>query len=59
MKRDMDLARSILLMLEDAPFDGGPLKMTIASNHSQDVISYHIMLSISQAMNTRTGVLLI
>jgi hypothetical protein len=43
MKRDMDLARSILIALEDAPFDGGPLRLDI-SDCAPDVFSYHVML---------------
>ena len=43
MKRDMDLVREILLALEDAPFNGGPLKMK-NPNHPADEISYHVML---------------
>jgi hypothetical protein len=43
MKRDMDLARSILIALEDAPFDGGPLTLTMP-NCAPDEYSYHVML---------------
>ncbi len=43
MKRDMDLARAILIALEDSPFDGGPLMLTIP-NCAPDVFSYHVML---------------
>ena len=45
MKRDMDLIRSILIMLEDAPFDGGPLRIARKMpDHPPDEISYHVML---------------
>jgi hypothetical protein len=43
MKRDMDLVRLILIALEDAPFDGGPLSLTIP-DRNQDELSYHVML---------------
>lgn len=45
MKRDMDLARSILVALEatDSPFDGGPLQLDIP-DCAPDVLSYHVML---------------
>lgn len=43
MKRDMDLARSILIALEDAPFDGGPLRFEM-KGCAPDVFSYHVML---------------
>ena len=43
MKRDMDLARAILIALEDAPFDGGPLRLDI-QDCTPDVFSYHVML---------------
>jgi hypothetical protein len=40
----MDLIRSILIMLEDAPFDGGPLEIQPVPDHPRDEISYHVML---------------
>jgi hypothetical protein len=43
MKRDMDLARSILIALDDAPFDGNPVRITIPDCAS-DVFAYHVML---------------
>lgn len=43
MKRDMDLARKILLELEDKPFDLGWVELEIP-NSSDDVLSYHVML---------------
>ena len=39
----MDLARSILIALEDAPFDGGPLAFDM-KGCAPDVFSYHVML---------------
>ena len=43
MKRDMDLVRAILFALEDAPFDGDLISLTF-SEHSQNEVSYHVML---------------
>jgi len=43
MIRDMDLVRAILIALEDAPFDGGPLTLTLP-NCAPDEYSYHVML---------------
>jgi hypothetical protein len=43
MKRDMDLARAIMLKLEDEPFDGGPTKLT-NPDYPDNEISYHVML---------------
>ncbi len=43
MKREMDLVRSILFALEDAPFDGGPLDLEI-EGHSEVEVTYHVML---------------
>jgi|SRR5829696_3942040 len=39
----MDLIRSILIMLEDAPFNGRALKIR-HPDHPADEISYHVML---------------
>jgi hypothetical protein len=44
MKRDMDLVREILIAIEDAPFDGGPLRLMPPANYSPDQVAYHIML---------------
>jgi hypothetical protein len=45
VKRDMDLIRNILIMLEDAPFDGGPLRIARKmSDHPPNQVSYHVML---------------
>jgi hypothetical protein len=43
MKRDMDLARAILMEVEKLPFDGGGHKILI-SGHSANEISYHLLL---------------
>ncbi len=44
MKRDMDLVREVLIALEDAPFNGGPLKLTPPEQYSSEQVTYHIML---------------
>jgi uncharacterized protein DUF2513 len=44
MKRDMDLVREILIAIENALFDGGPLQLTPPENYSPDQVAYHIML---------------
>lgn len=44
MKRDMELVRSILLALEEAPFDGGPLGRLEHKDHTSEEVSYHLML---------------
>jgi hypothetical protein len=43
MKRDMDLIRSVLIILEDAPFNGAPLKIR-HPDYPADQLSYHVML---------------
>ena len=43
MKRDMDLVREILFALEDAPFNGDPIELTI-QDYPHDEVSYHVML---------------
>ena len=44
MKRDLDLAREILIAIEDATFNGGPLKLTAPEQYSSEQVTYHIML---------------
>jgi hypothetical protein len=44
MKRDMDIVREILISIEAAPFDGGPLRLTWPEDYSSEQIAYHIML---------------
>lgn len=44
MKRDMDLARSILIALEEAPYDGFPILRFTIPDHSDNEVSYHVML---------------
>ncbi len=43
MKRDMDLARQILLQIEAAPYGGRWVDLSLPS-HSNEEVSYHIML---------------
>ncbi len=43
MKRDMDLARQIMLELEEAPYDGSLLKVDVA-DYDEGAINYHVML---------------
>ncbi len=43
MKRDMDLARQILLELEKAPYDGRLLIVDIA-DYEEEAINYHVLL---------------
>jgi hypothetical protein len=45
MKRDVDLARSILIAIaaDESTFDGGPLRLSIP-DCAPDVFSYHVML---------------
>jgi DNA-binding transcriptional ArsR family regulator len=43
MKRDMDLARAILLKIEEQPFTGAWVEITI-DGYSPDEITYHVML---------------
>jgi hypothetical protein len=45
MKRDMDLARAILIALnnDESTFDGGPLELDVP-DCAPDVYSYHVML---------------
>jgi hypothetical protein len=31
-------------MMEDAPFDGGPLRMPPITDHDHNEVSYHVML---------------
>lgn len=45
MKRDMDLARDILLLLEENPEAIGPAAVGVSSDrHSAEEVSYHVML---------------
>ena|SRR3989442_2614625 len=44
MKRDLDLVRELLMAIEDAPFDGGPLRLTAPEKYSPGQVTYHIML---------------
>jgi hypothetical protein len=43
MKRDMDLARQILLQIEAAPYDGKWVDLSLPG-HSDEEVTYHIML---------------
>lgn len=43
MKRDMELMRDILLKMEELPYTGSFLDVTV-SGHTEEEISYHIML---------------
>lgn len=43
MKRDMDLARQIMLELEKSPYTGGWLHTSV-EGHSQEEVNYHVML---------------
>ena len=43
MKRDMDLVREILRLVEDLPFDGGFHDVEI-EGRSDESITYHVML---------------
>lgn len=43
MKRDMDLARSILLKMESEPYEGGWVDVAI-EGYSASEVSYHVML---------------
>jgi hypothetical protein len=40
----MDLVRDILLKVEAAPFNGGPLSMPTFPDHDNDEVTYHVML---------------
>jgi len=43
MKRDMDLAREILLQIEDSSYDGGPIEVNI-EGVERSVVQYHLLL---------------
>jgi len=43
MKRDMDLAREILLQMEKAPYDG-TWHFVAVEGHSPEEVTYHVML---------------
>lgn len=43
MKRDMDLARKILLQLEEVPYRGGAQRVAL-EGYSDDEVSYHVLL---------------
>jgi hypothetical protein len=43
MKRDMDLVRSILLKIEEQPFTGAWVEISV-DGYSPEEITYHIML---------------
>lgn len=45
MKRDMDLARKLLLVIEEAPYEGKPgYSLSAIDSHTSEEVDYHIML---------------
>lgn len=44
MKRDMDLARKLLLVIEEAPYKGKSGYSLVADGDTSEEVDYHIML---------------